>query len=105
MQELAKTVDDNGGVFFVPAFSGLFAPYWRDDARGVIVGLTAYVNRGHIARAALEAAAWQSREVVDAANEVADVPFTDLRAPDGRGRAREGVRAVEESGAEGPRLG
>ena len=57
-----------------PAFSGLFAPYWRDDARGVIVGLTAYANQGHIARAALEAAAWQSREVVDAANAVADVP-------------------------------
>ena len=78
-----KTVDDNGGVFFVPAFSGLFAPYWRDDARGVIVGLTAYANRGHIARAALEAAAWQSREVVDAANEVADVPFTELRVDGG----------------------
>ena len=60
VEELAKTVDDNGGVYFVPAFSGLFAPYWRDDARGVIVGLTGYANRGHIARAALEAAAWQS---------------------------------------------
>ena len=83
VQELAKTVDDNGGVFFVPAFSGLFAPYWRDDARGAIVGLTAYANRGHIARAAPEAAAWQSREVVDAANEVADVPFTDLRVDGG----------------------
>ncbi|MBE2320966.1 glycerol kinase GlpK [Solirubrobacter sp. CPCC 204708] len=83
VQDLAKTVDDNGGVYFVPAFSGLFAPYWRDDARGVIVGLTAYANRGHIARAALEAAAWQSREVVDAANAVADVPFTDLRVDGG----------------------
>lgn len=83
VQDLARTVDDNGGVYFVPAFSGLFAPYWRDDARGVIVGLTAYANRGHIARAALEAAAWQSREVVDAANEVADVPFTDLRVDGG----------------------
>ena len=83
VEELAKTVDDNGGVFFVPAFSGLFAPYWRDDARGVIVGLTAYANRGHIARAALEAAAWQTREVVDAANEVADVPFTELRVDGG----------------------
>ena len=67
----------------MPAFSGLFAPYWRDDARGVIVGLTAYANRGHIARAALEAAAWQSREVVDAANDVADVPFTELRVDGG----------------------
>jgi glycerol kinase len=83
VQDLARTVDDNGGVFFVPAFSGLFAPYWRDDARGVIVGLTAYAQRGHIARAALEAAAWQSREVVDAANAVADVPFTDLRVDGG----------------------
>ena len=68
MEELAKTVDDNGGVYFVPAFTGLFAPHWRDDARGVIVGLTGYANKGHIARAALEATAWQSKEVVDAAN-------------------------------------
>jgi glycerol kinase len=83
VEELARSVDDNGGVFFVPAFSGLFAPYWRDDARGVIVGLTAYANRGHIARAALEAAAWQSREVVDAANAAADVPFTELRVDGG----------------------
>jgi glycerol kinase len=83
VEALARTVDDNGGVYFVPAFSGLFAPRWRDDARGVIVGLTAYANQGHIARAALEAAAWQSREVVDAANEVADVPFTELRVDGG----------------------
>ena len=83
VEELARTVDDNGGVYFVPAFSGLFAPRWRPDARGVIVGLTAYANQGHIARAALEAVAWQSREVVDAANEVADVPFTDLRVDGG----------------------
>ena len=83
VEKLARTVDDNGGVYFVPAFSGLFAPYWRDDARGVIVGLTAYANQGHIARAALEATAWQSREVVDAANAVADVPFTDLRVDGG----------------------
>jgi glycerol kinase len=83
VEKLARTVDDNGGVYFVPAFSGLFAPRWRDDARGVIVGLTAYANQGHIARAALEATAWQSREVVDAANAVADVPFTDLRVDGG----------------------
>ncbi len=83
VEDLARTVHDNGGVYFVPAFSGLFAPYWRDDARGVIVGLTAYANQGHIARAALEATAWQSREVVDAANAVADVPFTDLRVDGG----------------------
>ena len=83
VEDLARTVDDNGGVYFVPAFSGLFAPHWRDDARGVIVGLTAFANQGHIARAALEATAWQSKEVVDAANEVADVPFTDLRVDGG----------------------
>jgi glycerol kinase len=83
VEDLARTVDDNGGVYFVPAFSGLFAPRWRADARGVIVGLTAYANQGHIARAALEATAWQSKEVVDAANEVADVPFTDLRVDGG----------------------
>jgi glycerol kinase len=83
VEELARTVEDNGDVYFVPAFSGLFAPYWRDDARGAIVGLTAYANRGHIARAALEATAWQTKEVVDAANEVADVPFTELRVDGG----------------------
>jgi glycerol kinase len=66
IEPLARTVPDNGGVYIVPAFSGLFAPYWRSEARGVIVGLTRFVNRGHIARAALEATAWQTREVVDA---------------------------------------
>jgi glycerol kinase len=83
VEDLARTVDDNGGVYFVPAFSGLFAPRWRDDARGVIVGLTAYSNQGHLARATLEATAWQSKEVVDAANEEAEVPFTDLRVDGG----------------------
>ncbi len=83
VEKLARTVDDNGGVYFVPAFSGLFAPRWRDNARGVIVGLTAYANQGHIARAALEATAWQSKEVVDAVNDVADVPFTELRVDGG----------------------
>jgi glycerol kinase len=83
VEDLARTVEDNGGVYIVPAFSGLFAPRWRDDARGVIVGLTAYANQGHIARAALEATAWQSREVVDAANEVADVAFSELRVDGG----------------------
>jgi glycerol kinase len=83
VEDLARTVEDNGDVYFVPAFSGLFAPYWRDDARGAIVGLTAYANAGHIARAALEATAWQTKEVVDAANEVADVPFTELRVDGG----------------------
>src|SRR3954453_9735326 len=83
VESLARSVEDNGDVYFVPAFSGLFAPYWRDDARGAIVGLTAYANAGHIARATLEATAWQSREVVDAANEGADVPFNDLRVDGG----------------------
>ena len=63
---LAATVEDNGGCYFVPAFSGLFAPYWRGDARGAIVGLTRFVNKGHIARAALEATAFQTREVIEA---------------------------------------
>jgi glycerol kinase len=83
VEALARSVDDNGGVYFVPAFSGLFAPYWREDARGVIVGLTAYANKGHLARATLEATAWQTREVVDAANEVADVPFKELKVDGG----------------------
>ena len=68
VEELARTVDDNGGVYFVPAFSGLFAPYWNSGARGVIAGLTGYVNKGHLARAALEATAFQTREVFDAMN-------------------------------------
>jgi len=83
VEELARTVQDNGGVYFVPAFSGLFAPYWRDDARGVIVGLTGYATAGHIARAALEATAWQTREVLDTANAVAEVPFTELKVDGG----------------------
>ncbi len=83
VEELARSVDDNGGVYFVPAFSGLFAPHWRDDARGVICGLTAYSNQGHIARAALEATGWQSKEVVDAANDVVEVPFHELRVDGG----------------------
>jgi glycerol kinase len=83
VEELARTVPDNGGVYFVPAFSGLFAPHWRDDARGVIVGLTAYARAGHIARAVLEAAAWQTREVLDAANAAAEVPLAELRVDGG----------------------
>jgi glycerol kinase len=83
VEQLARTVEDNGGVYFVPAFSGLLSPHWRDDARGVIVGLTAYANRGHIARAALEAAAWQTREVLDEANLAAEAPFTELRVDGG----------------------
>lgn len=65
VEELASTVEDNGGIYFVPAFSGLFAPYWRSDARGAIVGMTRFINRGHIARATLEATAFQTREVLD----------------------------------------
>ncbi|MGH2705988.1 MAG: glycerol kinase GlpK [Actinomycetota bacterium] len=66
VEDLARSVEDNGGVYFVPAFSGLFAPHWRSDARGVIAGLTRYATAGHLARAALEATAWQTREVADA---------------------------------------
>ena len=66
IETLARTVQDNGGCYFVPAFSGLFAPHWRSDARGVIAGLTGYITKGHLARAVLEATAWQTREVVEA---------------------------------------
>jgi glycerol kinase len=83
VEELARTVDDNGGVYFVPAFSGLFAPYWRDDARGTIVGLTAYARAAHIARAVLEATAWQTREVLDAAGGVAGLRLNELRVDGG----------------------
>jgi glycerol kinase len=69
VEALANTVEDNGGIYIVPAFSGLFAPYWRSDARGVIVGLTRYANKGHFARAALEATAYQTREILDAMRE------------------------------------
>ncbi|MGI9824566.1 glycerol kinase GlpK [Agromyces sp. Marseille-Q5079] len=83
VEELAKTVDDNGGAYFVPAFSGLFAPYWRSDARGALVGLTRYVNKGHIARAALEATAFQTREVLDAVNADSGVNLTELKVDGG----------------------
>jgi glycerol kinase len=83
VENLARTVDDNGGIYFVPAFSGLFAPYWRSDARGVIAGLTRYVNRGHIARAALEATAFQTREVLDAMNADSGVTLTALKVDGG----------------------
>ena len=83
IEQLAATVDDNGGVYFVPAFSGLFAPYWKNDARGVVAGLTRYVNKGHLARAALEATAWQTREVLDAMNADSGVALTSLRVDGG----------------------
>jgi glycerol kinase len=83
IEQLASTVDDNGGVYVVPAFSGLFAPHWRSDARGVIVGLTRYANRGHLARAALEATAFQTREVLEAMDADSGVPLTELRVDGG----------------------
>ncbi|WP_434612216.1 glycerol kinase GlpK [Arthrobacter sp. A5] len=83
VEKLARTVEDNGGVYIVPAFSGLFAPYWKGDARGVMVGLTRFANKGHIARAALEATAFQTREVLDAANADAGVDMEDLRVDGG----------------------
>ena len=83
VEELARSVPDNGGVYIVPAFSGLFAPHWRADARGVIVGLTAHCGRGHIARAALEATAWQTRDVVDAVNALTGSPLSELRVDGG----------------------
>ncbi|MEU7836004.1 glycerol kinase GlpK [Nonomuraea sp. NPDC049129] len=83
IETLAGTVEDNGGCYFVPAFSGLFAPHWRSDARGVIAGLTGFVTKGHIARAVLEATAWQTREVVDAMNADAGLALTSLRADGG----------------------
>ncbi|HCM93947.1 glycerol kinase GlpK [Glutamicibacter arilaitensis] len=83
IEELAAKVEDNGGVYIVPAFSGLFAPYWRSDARGAIVGLTRFANKNHIARAALEATAFQTREVLDAVNADAEVPLTELKVDGG----------------------
>jgi glycerol kinase len=83
IESLARTVDDNGGIYFVPAFSGLFAPYWRSDARGAIVGMTRYVNKGHIARAALEATAFQTREVLDAMEKDSGVTLTSLKVDGG----------------------
>ena len=83
VETLARTVEDNGGVYFVPAFSGLYAPYWNDSARGVIVGLTRYVNKGHIARAALEATAFQTKEVVEAMEKDSGIHLRTLRADGG----------------------
>jgi glycerol kinase len=83
IETLARTVDDNGGCYFVPAFSGLFAPHWRSDARGVIAGLTGYISKGHLARAVLEATAWQTREVVDAMNADSGVTLSTLKVDGG----------------------
>ena len=83
VQRLADTVDNNGGVYFVPAFSGLFAPYWRPDARGAILGLTRFVTKAHIAKAALESTAFQTRDVIDAVNADAHVDLTELKVDGG----------------------
>ncbi|MDD2694338.1 MAG: glycerol kinase GlpK [Anaerolineales bacterium] len=83
VEELARTVEDNGGIYFVPAFSGLFAPYWRSDARGAILGMTRYINKGHIARSALEATAFQTREVLDAMEKDSGVRLKTLKVDGG----------------------
>ncbi len=83
IETLARSVHDNGGVYFVPAFSGLYAPYWRSDARGVIAGLTRFANKGHIARAALEATAYQTREVLDAMEKDSAIHLFSLRTDGG----------------------
>jgi glycerol kinase len=83
ISDLALEVDDNGGVYFVPAFSGLFAPWWRDDARGVVTGLTRYANRGHLARAVLESTAFQTRDVLEAMEVDADIELASLKVDGG----------------------
>jgi glycerol kinase len=83
IETLARTVEDNGGCYFVPAFSGLFAPHWRSDARGVIAGLTGYITKGHLARAVLEATAWQTREVVEAMTTDSGMSLSALRVDGG----------------------
>ena len=83
VEDLARSVEDNGGCYIVPAFSGLFAPYWKSNARGVVAGLTRYVNAGHIARATLEATAYQSREVVEAMNQDSGVDLESLKVDGG----------------------
>jgi glycerol kinase len=83
VEALARSVDDNGDVYFVPAFSGLFAPHWRSDARGVMAGLTRFANKGHVARAALESTAFQTREVLDAMNADSGVDLAELRVDGG----------------------
>jgi glycerol kinase len=83
VEELARQVDDTGGMYIVPAFSGLFAPYWRPDARGVMVGLTRYITKNHIARAALEATAYQTKDIVEAMNKDSGVELKKLKADGG----------------------
>jgi glycerol kinase len=83
IESLARTVPDNGGVYFVPAFSGLYAPYWRSDARGVIAGLTRFANKGHLARAVLESTAYQTREVLEAMEKDSEIQLFSLRTDGG----------------------
>jgi glycerol kinase len=83
VEDLARTVEDNGGIYFVPAFSGLFAPYWRADARGVIAGLTRFVNKGHLARAVLEASAFQTKDIVESMNQDSGVALRSLKVDGG----------------------
>ncbi|MGD0557300.1 MAG: glycerol kinase GlpK [Streptosporangiaceae bacterium] len=83
IETLARTVEDNGGCYIVPAFSGLFAPYWRSEARGIIVGLTSYITKGHLARAVLEATGWQTKEVVDAMNADSGLALKALKVDGG----------------------
>jgi glycerol kinase len=83
IESLASSVSDNGGIYFVPAFSGLYAPYWKDNARGAIVGMTRYINKGHLARATLEATAFQTREVLDAMNKDSGVKLKSLKVDGG----------------------
>jgi len=83
VETLARSVEDNGGVYFVPAFSGLYAPYWKDSARGIIAGLTRYANKGHLARAVLEATAYQTRDVVEAMEKDARIELQGVRVDGG----------------------
>ena len=83
IESLARSVSDNGGVYFVPAFSGLYAPYWKDNARGVIAGLTRYANKGHLARAVLEATAFQTRDVLEAMEKDSNIKLDVLRTDGG----------------------
>jgi glycerol kinase len=83
VESLARSVEDSGGIYFVPAFSGLYAPYWKADARGAIVGMTRYITKGHIARAALDATAYQTREVLDAMEADSGVKLTALKVDGG----------------------
>jgi glycerol kinase len=83
IEDLARTVKDNGGIYFVPAFSGLFAPHWRSDARGLITGLTHYIHKGHIARAVLEASAFQAREIFEAMEKDSGIHLTTLKVDGG----------------------